>query len=68
MVGGQWRTSRRLSLISENWLSTQNGVVGVVSYGLRFLGERLSADLAFINVTEAMIFPGVPWLSIAVRF
>jgi len=69
ITGGQWRASRRLALISEDWLSTHNGhAVGAVSYGLRFLGERLSADFAFVNVTESPIFPGAPWLSIAVKF
>ena len=42
MVGGERRLSRRLKLISENY-AFEDG--GIVSIGIRFLGERLSADL-----------------------
>jgi len=43
---------------------------GIVSYGLRFLGEKMSVDFAFLNAPgEAdWIFPGVPYLSFGVKF
>jgi hypothetical protein len=47
MVGGEMRTGRNIKFISENYLApgadTDEGAI--VSGGLRFFGERLSADL-----------------------
>lgn len=51
MLGGERRISRRVKLITENWLSVNPGVEGVISGGFRFLGDRLSADLGFAGVT-----------------
>ncbi|HWP03565.1 MAG TPA: hypothetical protein VNL96_08925 [Gemmatimonadaceae bacterium] len=67
MVGGQTRVSRRVALISENWIPP-DAEDALVSVGLRFLGEGLSADLAFLNVTSEMRFPGYPWVGFTVRF
>ena len=68
MLGGQGRVSRRVSLISENWFfSDGNDTEGVISYGLRFLGENLSVDLAWVTALgEGGI--GVPWLGFAFKF
>lgn len=68
MVGGEWRLSRRISLISENWIFP--GVdEPLVSYGIRFLGEKLSIDLGFINLLgETDIFPGVPYIDFVFNF
>jgi hypothetical protein len=41
---------------------------GVLSYGLRFMGEKISTDFAFFNVTQNFVFPGIPYLSFAVKF
>ena len=68
MVGGQGRVSRRVSLISENWFFSIDGETeGVVSYGLRFLGENISADLAWVTPLGAGNF-GFPWLGFAFKF
>lgn len=68
MIGGQGRVSRRLSLISENWFVPIEGdTEGVVSYGLRFLGENLSVDLAWVSVLGSSDI-SVPWLGFAIRF
>jgi hypothetical protein len=48
MIGGETRVSRRVKLITENWLfvgGSQTG--GLVSGGFRFIGDRISADLGF---------------------
>jgi hypothetical protein len=40
-------------------------------YGVRFIGDRLSTDLGFVNFTghnASPIFPGVPWLGFALKF
>jgi hypothetical protein len=41
---------------------------GVLSYGLRFMGEKISTDFAFFNVTQHFLFPGIPYISFAVKF
>ena len=67
MVGGSVRVSKRAALITENYKfpSDDHALLG---YGVRFFGEKLSVDLAFFNYTEEMIFPGVPFVSFAVKF
>jgi hypothetical protein len=68
MVGGQGRVSRRVSLISENWFFPDGDATeGALSYGLRFLGENLSVDLAWVTALESGGF-GIPWLGFAFRF
>jgi len=67
MVGGQGRISRRISLISENWVfPISSETEGVYSYGIRFLGEGLSVDLAFVSVFGES--GAIPWLGFAFRF
>jgi hypothetical protein len=67
MVGGQARLSRRISLISENWVFPVDGETeGIYSYGLRFLGEGLTVDFAFVSVIGEYV--AVPWLGFAFRF
>lgn len=60
MVGGEQRVRRNLKLITENYL--WQGGDGIVSGGVRFLGERLSADLALavpIGMDDFIAFPVV---------
>jgi hypothetical protein len=42
MLGGERRLSRRVKVVTENYVFESGGIVSV---GVRFLGERLSADL-----------------------
>lgn len=44
MVGGESRISRRMKLLTENYLFPSEGGYALVSGGVRFFGERLSAD------------------------
>jgi hypothetical protein len=68
MIGGQHRVHRRVSLISENWFVPIDGETeGVISYGLRFLGELITVDLAWVSVLGEE-FTGIPWLGFAFRF
>jgi hypothetical protein len=46
MIGGEKRVARNLKLITENYL--WKGGDGLASAGVRFFGERLSADLALV--------------------
>jgi hypothetical protein len=43
MAGFEKRTSRRTKLVSENWVFPRDGVI--LSFGPRFMGERMSGDL-----------------------
>jgi hypothetical protein len=68
MLGGQHRVSRRLSLVTENWMSPGMDQP-LVSLGLRFFGEKLSVDLGMVNtIGEDMIFPGIPYIDFVLKF
>lgn len=68
MFGGQHRISKRLSLVTENWLSPGFDQP-LVSVGFRFFGENLSVDLGFINtIGDDMIFPGIPYIDFVIKF
>jgi len=55
MVGGEYRMSRRLKLVTENY-AFQHG--GIVSLAVRVIGKRFSADLGFISpVSTDGVFP-----------
>ena len=58
MLGGERRVHRNLKVITENYIWKSGG--GIVSGGVRFLGERLSADLALAMwIGEPYAFPVV---------
>jgi hypothetical protein len=70
MLGGERRIARRLSLATENYLLPSESA-GLISYGVRIFGERMSVDLAFANplgVDSSLSFPGWPYVSFAVKF
>ncbi len=58
-LSGMTRVSGRIALITENWI-----IPGytVFSYGLRFMGEKISIDIGLINSKDIIkIFPiGIP--------
>ena len=67
-LGGEYRISRRMSLVSENWIIPEVEDP-LVSYGVRFFGEGLAVDLAFVNVASGeAIFPGIPFVSFVWNF
>ena len=69
MLGAEARLGRRVSFVTENYLIPNEDVHGVISYGLRFYGEKLSTDLAFWNAPGAvMVFPGIPYVAFSVKF
>ena len=68
LFGFDWRFSRRLSFVSENWIFPDVDQP-LASYGLRFFGESLSADLGFLTpLGDDAIFPGFPLISFAWNF
>lgn len=67
LVGGEMRVSRRVALITENWIVP--AIDPVFSYGLRFMGEHMAVDLALVRPAGADgIGPGIPWLDFIVNF
>jgi hypothetical protein len=45
MLGYESRLSRRVKFVTENWLFTGPGSDAFLSGGLRFIGDRISADI-----------------------
>jgi len=68
MLGADLRVSRRISLITENWIVTGDDGGALFAYGVRFFGEQLSVDLAFANVSESPVFPGWPYIDFVFNF
>jgi hypothetical protein len=60
-ISGNWRMSRTLALVTENWLLPVEGKTEVVdSLALRFIGKNLAVDAGFIfKIGET--YP-IPWL------
>ena len=48
-LSGMTRISRRLALVTENWFVPENTIF---SYGVRFIGEKISVDIGLINSKE----------------
>lgn len=64
MIGGERRVRRNIKLITENYVFEEGGIL---SGGVRFLGERLSADLALavpLDVGGFIAFPVVNFVYI----
>ena len=72
MLGGTLRVARRISLMTENYIFTgPGGAYWAPIYGVRFIGDRLSADLGLVNFTgrnTVPFTPGLPWLGFAIKF
>lgn len=68
MIGGEHRISRRLALVSENWI-VPGAENPLVSFGVRFFGEKISVDLALLNtIGKEAIFPGIPYVDFVFNF
>lgn len=66
MVGGERRLSRRTKLVTENyWFEGNNGLV---SLGIRFIGDRLSADLGLVTPIGADEFFAFPMVNFVWAF
>ncbi len=70
LIGGEYQVGNRAKLISENYVFYVSGdVQSVLSGGIRFFGDRLSADFALFTSTEGFDgFPFVPYLGFATTF
>ena len=67
MIGGERRLSKRTAFISENYFTT-GWADALVSYGMRFMGERLTFDLVFVSTAKGITFPGFPVIGAGFRF
>ncbi len=66
------RVGRKWSLITENWIGpiVDDEYRGIYSYGIRFFGEKIAVDLAFLNNTDIFkeIAIGIPYIDFVVKF
>jgi len=70
VLSGQTRVGKRMGLLSENYIIPTNGVEAIFIYGMRFMGERISFDLVFLNHPEIakVIFIGIPMVDFVFKF
>jgi hypothetical protein len=58
--------------MTENYfIDSKDQLYWAPIYGVRFIGDRLSTDLGFVNYlghNAKPVFPGVPWLGFALKF
>ncbi len=71
-LSGMKRLSQKTSLVTENWIvPTDNSYYGVYSYGIRFMGEKLTVDLALLNspdIARDVLIIGIPYVDFVVKF
>lgn len=87
---GMTRASKRIALITENWIIpfqnkeyfysytptykswyiTSYKYDVLFSYGMRFIGNKISVDLGFVNNMDIVksIFIGIPYVDFVVKF
>jgi hypothetical protein len=67
-LGGEFRVARRLAFVTENWIFPEVDEP-LMSYGMRFLGEKLTVDLALFNLLgDDAVFPGIPYIDFVWNF
>lgn len=67
MLGGEKRVSRRIALVTENYLLPISDDNIVYSFGIRFMGEKLTTDLALFNITGSDVI-GLPYVDFVFKF
>lgn len=65
MLGGERRVSRRFKLVTENYFFDEGGLI---SGGVRFLGERLSVDLGLVSPLGVGEFVAAPIINFVWKF
>lgn len=68
LVGAEKRISRRLAFVTENYVLPTDDSEIVYSFGLRFMGEKLTTDLALFNVLENGEGIGLPFVDFVFKF
>jgi len=68
MLGGELQISKSIKLLTENWFPPEANIA-LMSLGVRFFGERLSADLGFLApLGIGGGFFAIPWVSFVYNF
>lgn len=67
MLGGEKRVSRRVALVTENYLLPVSEDNIVYSFGIRLMGEKLTTDFAIVNVAGSGIV-GIPYVDFVFKF
>ena len=67
MAGGELRVSQRIAFVTENYLLPVSDNNLLYSFGLRFIGENLTTDLALFNVSGSNTI-GLPFVDFVFRF
>lgn len=65
------RVGRKISLVTENWFAPTNpGYYGIISYGIRLFGPKMSFDIALINNGDiaSEIPVGIPYIDYVIKF
>jgi hypothetical protein len=65
MLGGEHRISRRMKFVTENYIIEGHGLI---SGGLRFMGDRLSADIGLLSPMDADEFFAFPMVNFVWKF
>lgn len=72
MIGGQATLTRHVAFVSENWLAVGEGfdlAEQPMGVGLRFFGDRLSADVGIVFTPSTVGSGGfLPWASFSYHF
>ena len=70
VLSGMTRIGQKTALVSENWFIPTDPYYGVYSYGIRFFGEKLTVDLAFLNNADlaGALIIGIPYVDFVVKF
>jgi hypothetical protein len=68
LVGGEKRISRRVAVVTENYLLPTDNSEIVYSIGLRFMGEKLTTDLALFNLLHDGSGIGLPYVDFVFKF
>ena len=67
LIGGEVRLSRRIGFVTENYLLPVSHDNILYSFGLRFMGEKITTDLALFNVSGSNSI-GFPFVDFVFRF
>ncbi len=71
VLGGETQVSSSIKLVTENWFPADTDF-RLLSFGIRFFGEHLAADLGFLyplsDHGSMRGFPFVPWIGFAYNF
>jgi hypothetical protein len=65
MIGGERRTSKRVKLVTENYIFKGGGIASI---GARFFGEKLSADFGLVFPLGGDVFFAFPVINIVRKF